>query len=383
LRVVHGQPSWRLASDQVEAFVTQTGGHVAPVTFDRRHRRIKPYSIAPWAEERGAAPKEPILKVLRGDFFCMPFGANATAFAGEKHPVHGETANARWRFESLEKRDGTTSLHLSLRTRVRRGRVDKTISVADGENIIYSRHVISEAAGPMSFGHHAMLKFPDYPGSGVISTSRFVYGLVFPRAFELPEQRGYSFLKPGAEFQSLDAVPAANGETVDLSRYPARRGYEDLVMVVADPGQPLAWTAVTFPRERHVWFALKNPRELGQTMLWMSNGGRHYPPWNGRHINVLGLEEITSLFHIGLAESVEKNSISERGYPTSVTLKAGESFSVSYIMGIATIPPGFDSVKSIEAEPGRRRIVLRSASGKVARAAVRSPGDFLPGFVAE
>jgi len=178
-------------------------------------------------------------------------------------------------------------------------------------------------------------------------------------------------------------VRAANGETVDLSRYPARRGYEDLVMVVADPDEPLAWTAVTFPRERYVWFALKNPRELGQTMLWMSNGGRHYPPWNGRHINVLGLEEITSLFHIGVAESVAKNSISERGFPTSVTLKAGESFSVSYIMGIATIPAGFDSVKSIEAEAGQPQIVLRSTNGKEARAAVRSPAEFLQSFVAE
>ncbi len=101
LRVVHGQPSWRIASNQVEAFVTQIGGHVAPVTFDRRHRRIQPYSIAPWAEERAAARLEPIIKVLRGDFFCMPFGGNATVFAGEKHPVHGETANAALAFQII------------------------------------------------------------------------------------------------------------------------------------------------------------------------------------------------------------------------------------------------------------------------------------------
>src|ERR1700677_4672901 len=166
LRVVRGHPSWRIASNQVEAFVTETGGHVGPVTFDRRNRRIKPYSIAPWVEERDTSTLEPIIKVLRGDFFCMPFGGNATPFAGEKHPVHGETANARWHFESLEKADGKSTLHLSLKTRVRRGRVDKTISLVDGQNIVYSRHVVSNAAGPMSFGHHAMLKFPDSPGSG-------------------------------------------------------------------------------------------------------------------------------------------------------------------------------------------------------------------------
>ena len=91
----------------------------------------------------------------------MPFGGNATAFEGEKHPVHGETANARWQFESLTSKDGRTSLDLSLKTRIRPGRVDKTISLLDGQNNIYVRHVISKAAGPMSFGHHAMLKLPD------------------------------------------------------------------------------------------------------------------------------------------------------------------------------------------------------------------------------
>jgi hypothetical protein len=370
LRVVHGQPSWRIASNQVEAFVTEIGGHIAPVTFDRRDRRIRPYSIAPWAEERGAAALEPVLKVLRGDFFCMPFGGNGAAFAGEKHPVHGETANARWHFESLKTGHGKTSLHLTLNARIRRGRVDKTISLVDGQNVIYSRHVISKAAGPMSFGHHAMLKFPDSPGSGVISTSRFVFGQVFPQAFELPEKGGYSFLKQGAEFQSLDAVPAINGQTADLTSYPARRGFEDLVMMVSDPNEPFAWTAVTFPKERHVWFALKDPRVLRETIMWISNGGRHYPPWNSRHINVLGLEEVTSWFHLGLAESVAKNPVSEKGYPTSLALQPEAPLTISYIMGIGKIPLGFDRVKSIEAGARQRQIILRSASGKQVKAAV-------------
>ncbi|HEX4121401.1 MAG TPA: hypothetical protein VH619_12340 [Verrucomicrobiae bacterium] len=368
LRTVRGQPSWRIASDVVEAFVTELGGHVAPVTFERRTRRIMPYSIAPWVEERTSPKEPPIIKVLRGDFFCMPFGGNSTAFGKEKHPVHGETANARWHFESLKTQDGKTSLHLSLDTRVRKAHVDKIISLADGQNNIYSRHVISKASGPMNLGHHAMLKFPDEPGSGAISTSRFVFGQVFPRTFEQPELGGYSFLKPGAEFDSLDAVPAMNGGTADLSRYPARRGFEDLVLMVADPSAPFAWTAVTFPKQRYVWFALKDPNVLRQTVMWISNGGRHYPPWSSRHVNVLGLEEVTSFFHIGLAESAGKNALSEKGFPTTVTLRPDSPLAVSYIMGVASIPPGFNRVSRIEA--GEGQIILHSAGGKQATAAV-------------
>jgi len=369
-KMVCGQPSWRLASREVEAFVTETGGHLGPVTFERNGRKIRPYSVAPWGEESFTPPLPPILQVLRGDFFCLPFGGNAKPYRGEKHPVHGETANARWHFESLEKRQDRTGLHLSLRTKVRPGRVDKRIFLIDGQNSLYCQHVVSGMRGPMNLGHHAMLKFPDEPGSGWLSTSRFVYGQVFPQPFESAAQGGYSCLKPGAEFDSLDAVPMSNGEKADLSRYPARRGFEDLVILVSDDKSKLAWTAVAFPQQRFVWFALKDPRVLRETVMWISNGGRHYPPWNGRHVNVMGLEEVTSFFHLGLAASARPNAISAKGYPTCLRLDARKPLVVNYIMGVAKIPAGFDRVVSIQALPGNEEIALHSASGKRAETPV-------------
>ena len=374
-RVIYGQPSWRLASGEVEAFVTEAGGHLGPVTFERGSRRIQPYSVAPWVEEKVDATLPTILKVLRGDFFCLPFGGNATPYRGERHPVHGETANSRWKFESLETSAGRSCLHLSLRTKVRPGRVDKRITLVAGQNVVYSQHTVSGMKGPMNLGHHAMLKFPDSPGCGVVSTSRFAYGQVFPQPVERAENRGYSWLKPGAEFKSLEAVPTITGESADVTRYPARRGFEDIVMVVSNAAEPFAWTAVTFPGERYVWFALKDPRVLRETVFWFSNGGRHYAPWNGRHINVLGLEEVCSNFHPGLAESASKNPISDRGFPTCLMLNPNRPLVVAYVMGAAKIPAGFDRVVSIRATGGNRAIRLQAASGKEVEAAVEL--DFL------
>jgi hypothetical protein len=363
-RMVFGQPSWRLASNEVEAFVTERGGHLGPVTFERRRRKIRPYSVAPWAEEKFDPPLPSVIQVLRGDFFCLPFGGNAQPFRGERHPVHGETANAAWKFESLQRGQDRTCLHLSLRTKIRRGRVDKKIFLIDGQNAIYCRHLISGMRGPMNPGHHAMLRFPDATGSGWLSTSRFVHGQVFPQPLESSEQGGYSCLKRGAVFHSLSAVPTSNGGQADLSRYPARRGFEDLVMLVSDHNVPFAWTAVAFPRQGFVWFALKDPRVLRETIFWMSNGGRHYPPWNGRHVNVMGLEEVTSYFHPGLADSARRNPISAMGVPTCLGLDLRAPLMVAYIMGIARIPKGFDRVSSIHALPGNQAIVLHSAGGK-------------------
>jgi len=114
---------------------------------------------------------------------------------------------------------------------------------------------------------------------------------------------------------------------------------------------------------------------LRETVLWISNGGRHYPPWKGRHINVMGLEEVCSYFHLGLAESARPNHISAKGYPTCVTLSPRKPLVVPYIMGVARIPSGFDRVVSIQASGSNHAINLESASGKRARAVVHL--DFL------
>ena len=367
---VQGQRSWRIATPRVEAFVTQTGGHLAPVTFDRRGKKIQPFSMAPWAQEKIDPTLPPILKVLRGDFFCLPFGGNATKFRGERHPPHGETANAAWNFESLDETDdGGARLHLSMRTRIRRGRVDKFITLPPDHDAVYQRHVISNMRGPMTPGHHAMLKFPDEAGAGVISTSPFESGQVFVEPLESPENRGYSMLKPAAEFESLRAVPTITGQAADVSRYPARRGFEDLVMITSELDVPFAWTAVTFPRQGFAWFALKDPRILRSTIFWMSNGGRHYAPWNGRHINVMGLEEVTANFHLGLAESARKNELNQRGIPTTITLDPRRPLTINYIMAIAAIPRGFDRVAKI-VRGVRGGVVLQSDSGKDVRVPV-------------
>ena len=253
--------------------------------------------------------------------------------------------------------------------------MDKRIWLVAGENVIYSQHVVSEMSGPMNLGHHAMLKFPDLPGSGRVSTSRFVHGQVFPHAFESAEKGGYSWLQQGAKFSSLEKVPTLDGKTADLTRYPARRGFEDLILLVNDAKAPFAWTAVTFPEQGYAWFALKDPRILPQTVFWISNGGRHYPPWSSRHVNVMGLEEVCSYFHTGLAESARKNPISTKGHPTCVALSPGKPLVVPYIMGVVRIPRGFDRVVSIQAAAGSRAVVLQSANGRRVQAPVQL--DFL------
>lgn len=322
---VFGHESIRIETDCVEAWVTEVGGHVSPVTFRLPGRSVQPFSVAPWAEENPEIP--PILRILRGDFFCFPFGGNDEPYKDERHPIHGETANCKWRIEEHSE----SGLRMSLDTSIRAAHVEKRVWTAPGQTAIYQRHTVSGASGPMCFGHHAMLKFKT---SGHVSVAPFGFGQVFPGQFEDPIIGGYSSLRPGARFENLSSVPAKDGSFADLTYYPAREGFEDLVMVYAMKGAEFGWTAVHFPEERYIWFSLKDPRVLSGTVLWHSNGGRHYAPWSGRHRSVLGLEEVTSSFHWGLAGSVAESDAGNEGYKTFVELSPESPLVVNTIMGV-------------------------------------------------
>ncbi len=368
-----GQPSWRLRSDRVDARLTRLGGHLAPVTFQLPGgRSVRPYAVAPWAERNETLPPgtPPLLHALRGDFFCCPFGGNATPFRGEKHPPHGATANRRWSLVSLSPGrtcgDRASSvLHARLAIRARAARVDKFITLVHNHAAIYQSHVIRGMSGLMPLGHHAMLALPRQSPGGYISTSHFVRGQVLPTPFEAPASGGYSRLSPGHRFQSLGRVavscePKGTG-FADLSQLPPEPGFDDLVMLSADPRAPFAWCAVTFPQEGYAWFALRDPRVLRHTILWLSHHGRHYAPWNGRHGPVLGVEDVTAYFHYGLAESVRPNELSRRGFATALRLRCDRPTRINYIMGVVAIPSAFGPVAAIRAVP--RGIAVYPARG--------------------
>ncbi len=349
MKTILGQPSWRIASGGSEAFVTQTGGHLGPVRIQIGDRIVEPFSVAPWAEETLRLPSEPMLRSLRGDFFCLPFGGNEKPYQGETHPAHGDSANLNWTLEGL---DGN-EIHLSMRTKTRPGRVDKRVRLEG--SIIYQTHIISNMSGPMPAGHHAMLRFPS---EGRLSTSGFLHGRVYPGEFERPSAGGYTSLLPGATFNDLSQVPMANGETADLSRYPARDGFEDLVQVYHPGDTPFAWNAVVV--DGYVWVSLKDPRVLPATVLWHSNGGRHYNPWNGRHRRVLGVEDVRAYFHFGVAESAGDNP---SPVPTAFDLDPLVPTEIRYVMALAAVPDGFDIVETVEANGNEINILSRSGQG--------------------
>ncbi len=374
LRTIHAQPSFVVATKEVEIAVTKFGGNMAPVTFFRDSANpVRPYHISPWQEEKPSKMPAPILNTLRGDFFCMPFGGNSDEVAGEKHPPHGEIVGDPWKVVGTKKAGDVTTLTMGIDTKVRKGHVTKELSLVDGQNVVYSRNTIEGFAGRAPLGHHATLAMPEKEGAVRIATSAIRFGMTCPSLFSDPKSREYQALLPGAKWDDLTKVPVAwkDAPDADLTSLPGRYGYADLVQLANEPWEKTnspAWTTATFTDAGYVWFSLKDPAVLKTTVFWMENHGRHGHPWNGRN-NCLGLEDVTAFFADGLAASTKENVLTKEGVDTALELTADKPTSVNYIQGVAKVPEGFDVVKSVEFKPGE--VVFTSASGKTATAAVR------------
>ena len=76
------------------------------------------------------------------------------------------------------------------------------------------------------------------------------------------------------------------------------------------------------------------------------------------------MEDVTSFFHCGHAESVRKNLLNKAGIPTCLEFRPDSPVAVNSIMAVAPIPKGFDEVRQIREGKSSRSVELESRSGK-------------------
>lgn len=372
IAVVKGQPSYLLRTRSVNLAITRLGAMIGPVDFLRHSPHVvQPYAIAPWALDPPCPQADPFLQALRGDFMCSAFGDNDEPIDGRLLPAHGDTVHASWTPVHQLTTTAGVSLRLGCHLPTQGGRCEVTTVLVENHSLVYQRHDFSGIDGPINPGHHAMLQFPAPAGSGSLSFSPFAFAQTVGETWS--EGLTRSSLEGSMVIQDLARASLRNGTEIDLTTYPARPGFEDALILCADPNMPFAWSAATFSAERYVWFALRSPKLLPSTLLWFSNGGRSAPPWNNRHVGVLGIEDIMGFFGSGLARSAAPNELTKRGIATSINLTSDATLRIPYIQGVAPIPSNFDRVASMEAHG--ERLVIRSVSGE--RVVVDCHVDFL------
>jgi hypothetical protein len=366
----HGKSGWFLENGTVRLFLTETGGHMAPVSFfPASDKPLEPYYISPWQDE-DPEPEVPVLKSLRGDFFCLPFGAD-NAYRSENHTVHGESATSAWSAPTVTIEGERASLVTRMETGERPGKIEKEILLLKDQPVIYVRHTLSEYSGPFPLGHHATLGAPK-KGSLKIGVSPILFGMTSPRNHLGTAGGEYFSLAPLARFSKLEKVPTVWKQEpyTDCTVFPAREGFVDILQIYQKPaaGRKIpAWVTAAAAGDGYLWFSLKNPEVLNSTVFWMENRGRHQPPWNGRNC-CIGLEDVRAYFAEGLKSSARKNAVNEAGIPTVVRLSPAQSFTVPYIEGVIRIPKSYGRTEKARFE--KNKVIFIDGKGREAKSEV-------------
>lgn len=350
IKTNYAQPSYNISNNKVSVFITVQGGHLTASYNTKKENgkeKVMPFFVAPWWKEANILDVDEILKVLRGNFFCFPFGVNAEPYEGKKYPVHGQPSNDNWDFIEISYNESEKEISLRMDLSDNSGEVIKSVRISKNEPIIYENNIMYGFEGKMPVGYHPTINLPKTISSAYLDISEPIVGFTPPFPLEDPKIGGYSLLKPGEEIVDMTRVPDMFGNYVNLTRCPISKGFEDVVIFVNDSSKDFTYTAMSFPEEGYLYFQLKNPKVLSNTFFWMSNGGRHYAPWNGRVSSVLGMEEVTAFFHYGIKESVENNFLQTKGFRTYIEMNKANRYEFKIIMGLVPIDSKFRGVANI------------------------------------
>jgi hypothetical protein len=300
------------------------GGVLADLQVSDDGAEIAPLHRAPWAAGEVPPDAPPHQRWLQGDFLAAPFGASAEG-------LHGLAANGMWRI--VPSTPGC--LRAVLDGAVQGATLVKELSLTDGHPFVYQRHLFIGGTGALPVANHAMVSVLT---GAKLSFSRKRWWETLPEPLETT--RGRSCLAYPKRSEDAAEFPGADGGTVNLYRYPWGERHEDFVAGVEDPASRLGWTAVVRPAEGDLFLSLKNARALPMTMLWHSNGGRDYAPWNGRHLGCLGVEDGAALPMLGLSSRETPDPLTAAGQPALLTLDPAGTVEVRHVLGAVRWPSG-------------------------------------------
>jgi hypothetical protein len=277
------------------AELQRLGAMLAPVVFSAPGQAdFAPMQVAPWVDEPGAQALPGILRRLRGEWPCVPFGRTVCPpdlprgwlpnAAGDAWG-HGYGANHDWAWLAQ-----TDALALALVLTTPDGtRLTRTVTaVVDAPALDLDLCVDVSTPRTCPIALHPTLRLD--AGRVALDVPHAGRGFTYP----VPAEPGVSRLAPNQRFDHLSAVPRADGSLADLTRFPQPIDSEELLQLQTITGPVTlhyldAGWALMLDWERAL---------LPDLMLWVSHRGRRHAPWNGRHW-ALGVEPLHGVFDLG------------------------------------------------------------------------------------
>lgn len=321
--------------------VERRGAMLAPVCFTLADgRQVAPFHVAPWFDEKEAKGLSGLMPRLRGEWPCIPFGFDQDRPALGDWPAsrvteavdegHGFGANGDWTF--LDAAPGTLALSIDYPAGHPIARLERRIlpdERAPALDIELTVHPRADCRLPV--GLHPTFRLPREPGAFEIELDGEAELATFPG-----EVDASSILETG-RFAEAAALPLKAGGTLDIRRLPLERNTEELVQVLDAGGAVTLNNHAEAYRLRLSW----NQGDFPSLLLWVSNRGRAFAPWNGGHL-ALGVEPVCSAFDLGSGMAAASNPLNRRGIPTARNFRAGMAWTTRYRVAVEASGTGHD-----------------------------------------
>ncbi len=273
----------RLQWDRGTADMWAAGGMLHNLSFDLGNgKHVSPLAEAPWHTDPDIMGDESIaahLRHLGGEWPCVPFGRTAT------DPFfHGFGSDHAWSLTSAT--DGAVSLAIDYPQTHPVSRLERTVRGVPGKAAVdFTISVFARTECHLPAGLHPNFEIPQ-PGEPFAVEAAFAYGETFPAEFE----RGVSRLAVGKRFDTLDALPLADGSTGSLAEL-AWKVTEEAAQVF----QPAGRVTLSYPARGYRAHLDWDPNDFPTCLFWLSASGRSYRPWGGR-FRGMGVEPLAIRF---------------------------------------------------------------------------------------
>ena len=284
---------WTLKWEHGEATVQSLGGMLGPVRFDLGEGRgVSPLHVAHWDDD---VRLPGIMRALRGEWPCLPFGtvklpAGLPEEYGSRRASddwnHGYGSNNLWRL--VAQASHTLVLRIDYPEDAEIESLERVIE-ADPDAPALDVSLIVRAR------QDVILPFALHPTFAVPLGGVEILGCPHQgiHSYPAPAEPGLSKVLPDRVATSLTSLPTETGP-LDVTHLPLSDPTEEILQM-SDCRPPFVLRYATSGIDVLLdWDA----EELPDALLWISNGGRTYAPWDGRNF-ALGVEPANSFFDLG------------------------------------------------------------------------------------
>ena len=300
-----------------------------------------------------------------GHFVCVDgFGPVSSEERAAGLPGHGEAHRVPWDMTSTDKKNGVLTVAFSASLPLVQETFRRTISIVDGENVIYVDSELESLLGfdrPVNWGEHFTIGGSFLEQGRTLTDMSATRSMTRSYASEAVDPPDNHNLADSKEFD-WPMAPTVSGKPIDMRVAPTISPVMDQTTSLMDPARRLVFVTALHPDKKALIGYIFRRDEYPWLQIWDS-----YPGSSRRSYR--GMEFATQPYDLPRRDVIQTNTMF--GTPTYRWLPAKSKIASSFLMFYTRTEEGFTRVDDVVLEGGKITIEDRTARKRIVLVASR------------